>query len=69
MNKLILEYCDNPHGTKESDLAEILMYAKEMYYKGTPDFTDNAYDCLESILKKKNPNNSALHFVGYKMEK
>lgn len=63
MNK-ILNYYKDPLGTSLEDLIEIYIYAKKMYYDGTPILTDPNFDCLENLIKRKDPDNNALNIIG-----
>ena len=45
-------------------LATELMRHKRLYYRGTPEISDDAYDSLEMKLKKLSPNHPVLSFVG-----
>lgn len=50
------------HSIKE--LEKLLLYHKELYYKGRPLISDEDYDKLEAELKKIDPDNPVLQVVG-----
>jgi len=50
------------HSIKE--LEKLLLYHKELYYKGRPQISDEEYDKLEEELKKLDPENPVLEVVG-----
>lgn len=52
--------------TIERLASQILLY-KELYYLGRAAVSDEAYDALESELKKLDPQHPALSFVGYEL--
>lgn len=47
------------------DLAEQILYHKELYYDGYPEITDFEYDFLEERLKQIAPDHPVLKMVGY----
>jgi DNA ligase (NAD+) len=49
----------------EKKIAEQIMKHKELYYLGVPEISDREYDLLEEQLRKINPNNPVLSFVGH----
>lgn len=46
------------------ELEKLIIYHKDLYYRGIPEISDQAYDKLESELKKLSPNNPVLDLVG-----
>lgn len=50
--------------TSIKELEKLLLYHKELYYKGRPQISDEAYDKLELELKKRDPENPILEVVG-----
>jgi len=46
------------------ELEKLLLYHKELYYKGRPVISDEAYDKLEMELKELDPVNPILEVVG-----
>lgn len=46
------------------ELEQLLLYHKELYYKGKPEISDEAYDALERDLKRLDPENPVLEVVG-----
>lgn len=46
------------------ELEKLICYHKDLYYRGVPEISDQAYDKLEAELKKLSPNNPILELVG-----
>ncbi len=46
------------------ELEKLLLYHKELYYKGKPEISDEAYDALERDLKRLDPENPVLDVIG-----
>ena len=46
------------------ELEKLLLYHKELYYRGKAQISDEAYDALEMELKKLDPQNPVLEVVG-----
>ncbi len=47
------------------ELSQQILLAKHLYYKGSPEITDAAYDALEAKLKKLDPDHPVLSMVGF----
>nr|MDO8110928.1 NAD-dependent DNA ligase LigA [Candidatus Sigynarchaeota archaeon] len=55
--------------TREDELAEKIIRAKQDYYDGKPSISDAEYDRLENELRKINTDNPVLKVVGSEMAK
>jgi len=51
--------------TKVQELEQKILRHKELYYKGSPEISDEAFDKLESQLRDIDPKNPVLQMVGY----
>lgn len=49
---------------KIEELEKLICYHKDLYYRGVPEISDQAYDKLENELKKLSPDNPILDLVG-----
>lgn len=49
---------------KIEELEKLICYHKDLYYRGHPEISDEAYDKLELELKKISPGNPVLSLVG-----
>lgn len=47
------------------ELEKLILYHKELYYRGKAEISDEAYDRYEEELKKKDPENPVLKLVGH----
>ncbi len=47
------------------ELEKLILFNKELYYKGKAEISDEAYDKLEDELKKIDPENPILKLVGH----
>ena len=50
--------------SKANDLANELLYHRDLYYRGVPKISDEQFDALELELKKLNPSHPVLAMVG-----
>jgi DNA ligase (NAD+) len=54
--------------TRIQELEKLIKHHKAMYYQGRPEISDFEYDKLEEELKKIDPENRILEFIGSKVE-
>ena len=47
------------------ELEKLILHHKELYYRGKAEITDEAYDKLETELKKIDPSNPVLKLIGH----
>ncbi|TNF27954.1 MAG: DNA ligase (NAD(+)) LigA [Deltaproteobacteria bacterium] len=54
--------------TRIQELEKLIKHHKAMYYQGRPEIPDHEYDKLEDELKKIDPENRILEFIGSKVQ-
>ncbi len=71
-NTMIKNIITNPKKTSESmsvkDLISALKYFSIKYYEGNELISDDTFDYLLNVLKKKDPKNKYLNEIGYKIK-
>ena len=50
--------------SKVEELEKLIKHHKILYYRGTPEISDQEFDDLEDELKKLDPSNSVLEIIG-----
>lgn len=54
--------------TRIQELEKLIKHHKAMYYQGRPEIGDHEYDKLEDELRKLDPENRMLDYIGSKVE-
>jgi DNA ligase (NAD+) len=54
--------------TRIKELEDLILYHKEKYYSGMAEISDESYDAIEEELRRIDPQNPILQFVGFKVD-